>query len=412
MRLCFVVQRFGEDVPGGAERATLEYAVRLAARGHDVEVVTSRALGYVDWADHYPPGRSVHRGVVVHRLPISAPRDNERFGPLNLRIPWRPTASPRFMERQWLQAQGPHLPHLAGWLRARVGRLDAVVLCTYLYEPTWAGARAVAGLVPTALFPFAHDEPPLRLGVFDEVLGLPDAFGFLTEEEEALVRRRHRRAAPGVVTGVGVDTDVAVAAGDVGRFRAAHGLGDRPYLLFVGRVDPAKGSTELAEYHAAYAARHEVAPDLVYLGDPVGGRFDGPGVVFTGWVDEATKHAALAGCAALVQPSYFESFSIVLCEAWAHGRPALVNGECDVLRGQALRSGGAVPYHGYAQFEAALELLLADPVRAAGIGADGRRYVERRYRWDAVVDRVEEVVAAAVDAFAARAAGAGARRAG
>jgi Glycosyltransferase len=74
-------------------------------------------------------------------------------------------------------------------------------------------------------------------------------------------------------------------------------------------------------------------------------------VVVTGFIDEAGKQSALAGAAALVQPSYFESFSMVLTEAWAHRRPALVQGHCAVLDGQARRSGGGIPYRSYAEFE-------------------------------------------------------------
>ena len=92
----------------------------------------------------------------------------------------------------------------------------------------------------------------------------------------------------------------------------------------------------------------------------------------TGAVDESTKDAAIAGCLALVQPSYFESFSIVLCEAWAHRRPAIVQGRCEVLLGQARRSGGAIPYVGYGELEAAIELLGGDPALRAELGAAGR----------------------------------------
>jgi glycosyltransferase involved in cell wall biosynthesis len=92
-------------------------------------------------------------------------------------------------------------------------------------------------------------------------------------------------------------------------------------------------------------------------------------------------------------PSYFESFSIVLVEAWARARPALVQARCEVLVGQARRSGGAIPYRGFAEFEAALERVLADRELARRLGEAGRRYVEARYRWDAILDRYEGFLA-------------------
>ena len=68
VKILFVVQRYGVEVAGGAERACREYAERLAGRGHRVEVLTTRARSYVDWADEYPPGRHELNGVVVEEF--------------------------------------------------------------------------------------------------------------------------------------------------------------------------------------------------------------------------------------------------------------------------------------------------------------------------------------------------------
>jgi glycosyltransferase involved in cell wall biosynthesis len=98
----------------------------------------------------------------------------------------------------------------------------------------------------------------------------------------------------------------------------------------------------------------------------------------------------MAGSLALVQPSYFESFSLVLVEAWALAKPALVQGRCDVLEGHAQRSGGGIPYRGFAEFEAALDLVRSDAGLAGALGRAGRRYVERRYAWDRIIARYED----------------------
>jgi glycosyltransferase involved in cell wall biosynthesis len=117
-----------------------------------------------------------------------------------------------------------------------------------------------------------------------------------------------------------------------------------------------------------------------------------PGVIFTGFVDEQTKHDALAAATVFVQPSYFESFSLSLCEAWVEGRPALVQGRCDVLRGQVERSKGGLPYTGFAEFDAALAVLLASPALREQLGQAGREYVLANYEWDDVLDRYERLL--------------------
>jgi glycosyltransferase involved in cell wall biosynthesis len=393
MRLAVVVQRYGHDVVGGAERAGREMATGLASRGHDIDVVTSRARSYVDWADSYPAGIEEIDGVRVHRLGVRAARDPVLFGPLNARVPGGNRQTALYVQREWLRMQGPELVGLEDWLIERAAGFDAIAFLTYLYWPTWAGLHAVAGTVPTVLHPFAHDEPPFYLSVFDLAFHLADAYAFLTEEEEALVRRRFEIEGPSVVTGLGTDLDDAPPPGAIAEFRRQYGLRDRPYLLYVGRVDASKGAVELVDFYAAYRRRHPDAPALVVLGDPVTPLPRARDVIVTGSVDEPTKDAALAGCTVFVNPSYFESFSIVLVEAWARGRPALVQARCEVLAGQARRSGGAVPYRGYAEFEAALEKVLAEPEFAAALGTNGRRYVETRYRWDSILDRYERLLA-------------------
>jgi glycosyltransferase involved in cell wall biosynthesis len=131
---------------------------------------------------------------------------------------------------------------------------------------------------------------------------------------------------------------------------------------------------------------------LVLLGETIvdlGGPRD---VVVTGFVDEQTRNDALAGALALAQPSYFESFSLVLCESFAHGRPALVQGRSAVLAGHAHRSHAAIPYSGFAEFEAAVDVLIARPELADEMGEAGRRYVAREYGWETVLDRYEALL--------------------
>src|SRR5262249_44365228 len=111
-----------------------------------------------------------------------------------------------------------------------------------------------------------------------------------------------------------------------------------------------------------------------------------PDIVTTGFVDEAVRNGALAGALALVQPSYFESFSMALVEAWAAGIPALVQSHSEVLVSHCRRSGAGIPYRGYVEFEAALERLVGDGRLRGRMGERGRAYVTGRFTWDAVMD--------------------------
>lgn len=388
MRLLYVVQRYGLEVAGGAELCCRQFATQMAIRGHDVEVVTTCATSYVDWADDYDPGTTEVDGVTVHRLSVPRPRQDRIFGPLNTRTVWSATPVALHLQREWMRIQGPDVPELQPWLEHRAPNYDVIIFFTYLYNTTWSGLKAVAPRAVTVLHPTAHDEPPLYLPIFDAMFRLPSAFAFFTEEEASLVSRRFGITPLHDIIGIGMDFEPPA---DREAFRTRFGVHD-PYLVFVGRLDPGKGSEELFDFFVTYKQRNPGPLKLVVVGEPVRPLPAHPDVVTTGFVDEDVKRSAVAGSICLVQPSYFESFSMVLSEAWAQGRPALVQSQCDVLRGQARRSGGGVPYRGFAEFEAAVDLILAEPDLRRSMGEAGRRYVERRYSWSTVLDRYQQLL--------------------
>ncbi len=384
--LLFVVQRYGVEVAGGAEALCRQVATRLAGRGHRVEVLTTCARSYVTWEDAYEPGTDELEGVVVHRHRVRAERDAHRFSALHARVVGAPKPVPYHLQLAWMQQQGPSCPALVEDLVRRAPRADVVTFFTYLYWTTWAGLHAATGLAPRALQTTAHDEPPFHLPIFDDVLGRADGLLFLTPEEAELVQRRIGYPRPSAMPGAGVRLDVAA---DPDRFRRRYDLGEGPYLLYTGRIDPHKGALELLRFFTTYKERNPGPLRLVIVGEPVVELDHHADVVSTGFVDETTRDDAVGGCFAAVVPSFFESLSLSLCEAWAHARPALVQGRCDVLVGQVRRSGGGIAYTGFAEFETAVEELLARPALGRALGAAGRAYVERLYDWDVVLDSYE-----------------------
>lgn len=388
MKILVVVQRYGRDVVGGAELATREFATRLAARGHGVDVLTSCAASYTSWENAFAAGTEQIDGVFVHRLPVDAARDERLYSPLQARtLSESYRSAPLHLQETWMRAQGPHVPELGPWIEANAGSYDLAVFFTYLYYTAWAGIRAAAPLLPVILHPTAHDEPPLRLSLFDPVFRFPAGHAFLTPEEGTLVRERFGLRRPSIVTGLGVDLGGAHDSDPLVTQR--YGIGDRDFVLNVGRLDPGKGSDELFDFFTAYKRRHPGPLMLVCAGPARGIESPDPDIIVTDVVDERTKRALLEEALALVQPSYFESFSLVLAEAWAQRKPALVNGRCAVLHGQARRGGGAIPYRGYAEFEAALELMVEDPSLRTSLGRAGRAYAERVFNWDAIMDRYD-----------------------
>ncbi|MGI8493000.1 MAG: glycosyl transferase family 1, partial [Acidimicrobiales bacterium] len=151
MRVLFVVQRYGVEVAGGAEQSARLLATHLVEAGHEVHVLTSRAVSSLTWDNAYPPGSSELDGVAVHRLATAGPRDEELFDELSRCVLWSGRPAAPVVQEAWLRAQGPVLPDLEPWLRERAERFDAIDFFIYLFCPTWAGLAAVGSRLPTVL---------------------------------------------------------------------------------------------------------------------------------------------------------------------------------------------------------------------------------------------------------------------
>lgn len=376
-RVALVVQRYGQEVNGGAEALARRVAQELHPRV-ELTVLTTCAVDYRTWRDHYPEGPQRVGDVRVLRFPVPEPRDPDAFDQLAPRA----YAAPQDVElgREWMRAQGPHAPGLLAHLREHGREYDAVAFVTYLYATT---ADAIGLVADRAILaPTLHDEPPARLAIFDRVFADARILLFSTQEERAFAGARF---------GVGDDRARVVGAGldpvpdsDPRGFAAT--VGGRPYALCLGRVDASKGVVDLVAMHARYRTARPRGLDLVLIG---GGNTDLPDHQWlhqTGFMPDQTKHDALAGATVVVIPSPYESLSFSQLEAWAHGRPTLANSASPVLVGQSRRSGGGLWYSDRDEYAVMIDLLARAPALADALGRQGRRFVARDCSWERVRD--------------------------
>jgi alpha-maltose-1-phosphate synthase len=220
------------------------------------------------------------------------------------------------------------------------------------------------------------------------------------------------------VVGNGVDAEAyrPVEAPDVVR---AQGVDpDRPYALFVGRITRQKGVMHLLraadqlpeEYGLVLCAgaadtpgeRQQVADAVEDL------QRRRSGVV---WIEAMLPRDQLVplitGATVFVVPSVYEPLGIVNLEAAACGTAVVasaVGGIPEVVADG--RTGLLVPYDpaDEAAFESGLAArmseLLADPGRAAAMGAAGRERVLAEFGWPAIAQQTVEVYSAVLAARA------------
>ncbi len=375
MKIAVVVQRYGADISGGAELHARYIAERLARHG-TVEVVTTCARDYVTWKNELAAGTETINGVKVTRFPVARPRNVDEFGRLSRLVFERPHSVAD--ELRWLKAEGPTSPQLIAHISRVAGDFDYFVFFSYRYYHAFHGTRAVAS--KSVIVPTAERDPAIGVSIFAPVLRAARALMYNSHEERAMIQHITKRDGPGVIVGVGSQIPDRTQPG---RFRKKFNL-KQPFALYIGRIDENKGCAELFSYFERYSVMYPHGLDLVLIGSSLLDIPKHPRIRHLGFLPDEDKFDALAASDLLIMPSRYESLSMVALEAWALGKPVLANGQCDVLRGQAIRSNAGLYYDSFEEFAEALYALEAAGPLGAVLGQNGREFFRRHYTWPVV----------------------------
>jgi glycosyltransferase involved in cell wall biosynthesis len=374
LRLGLVVPRFGEQISGGAELHARWLAERLAAHGHDVDVFTTCAVDHRTWRNELPAGMQAYKDLRVRRFPVSQ-RDLGIHGELDRAISsgFQLSADEEIL---WLR-HGASSEAMEEYLSSHAESYDAILAMPYLFGTTYFAYAACPS--KAVIIPCLHDEPFAYLHFVQEMLSGARGLLFNTGAEVTLARRIVKRLSPWGVVGVGFDAPPRGVRAPR-RYRLPE-----PSILYVGRREAGKNTPILIDYFVRYRNRRGTPLHLAFAGagDPVPNR---PDIIELkpDWKDPyAVYRSATIAC----QPSFNESLSIVLLQAWLAEVPALVHGSCAVTREHCERSNGGLWFSTYAEFEAVLDRILGSRELRDALAANGRNYVEREYSWPAVLGR-------------------------
>ena len=389
MRICFVVQRYGDEVNGGAEVHARQLAEHVAQyTDHEVEVATTKAIDYVTWRNEYENDEDIVNGLKVHRFPVVNERVQEKFNKISEKVAAGQADAAE--QEKWMKLQGPECPALIEWLKANKDNYDRFVFLTYLYYTTYYGLQAVGK--KAVLIPTAHEEWTIHIPMFRKMFELPGAFFYNTTEEKELVNRLFNTSdIPDNegIGGVGVEVPENVSAE---AFREKFGIKDK-FIIYVGRIDENKCCPELFTYFREYKNRHKDSSlKLVLAGKEIIKVPKADDIISLGFVSEEDKFNAIAASEFLVLPSRFESLSIVVLEALKLRRPALVTAGCNVLVGHCRRSNAALYYNGYYEFEGCIDYLLSHEDECRAMGENGVKYVDTNYSWTNIVERLNGIM--------------------
>ena len=383
-KIAIINQRYGLEVNGGSELYSRQIAERLAAK-YEVEVLTSCAIEYVKWANHYQEGVENINGVTVRRFKTLHERVPKVFSALDSQMLTHPEADEDLSNR-WIEQMGPYCPQLVDYADSHQDEYDAIIVVTYLYYPA---VKSIVRVKNKAIFiPTAHQEPFIHFKMYREVFEAPKAYVFLTDEEKELVHDIfHNEDIPYEVMGVGVEVPAVV---DADRFRQKYHLDN--YIIYVGRIDEGKDCPRLFRYFMEYKKRVKNDLKLVLMGKAVCDIPKHKDIISLGFVSDEDKFDGIKGAKALVLPSKFESLSISVLEAMTLSKPVIVNGICDVLKGHCVKSNGGLYYKNYFEFEGCLNYMLQHEEVYEMMCKNARQYVEDYFQWDDIMRKFDRII--------------------
>jgi glycosyltransferase involved in cell wall biosynthesis len=292
-------------------------------------------------------------------------------------------------------------------LQADIPRVDVVhVHSLYLFPTAIAGHVARRCGVPYVVRPHGTLDPvarrhhPLRTGLYDALVEMRNLRGaarvhFTSETERARAARIAQKVRSVVVPlGVRVPSDAA-AMPDA----SDPEFGDRPIVLFLGRLDASKGLDVLVPAFAKVvrvlptAHLLVVGPDDAGYGRQVRRWIDANGlrgrVTMADMLTGSEKWRVLRRANVVVLPSYGETYGMAATEAMAAGVPVVVSDRVDVAPDvSAAGAGLVVPVERDAVARAILSILRR-PDEAKQMGLAGQTHTRRWLTWERAAAGVE-----------------------
>jgi glycosyltransferase involved in cell wall biosynthesis len=189
------------------------------------------------------------------------------------------------------------------------------------------------------------------------------------------------------------------------KFRQAHNLGDKPFILFMGRLNPIKGPDLLLNAFIEIADKYPEV-NLVFAGPDSGlllnlkkfvndnelkGR-----VFFLGYLGGNEKSQAYHAAELLVIPSRHEAMSIVVLEAGICGCPVMFTDKCGLS--EVLGAGAGIQTEvSKVSIEKALSRVLGDSNSLDLLASLLKNLVNENYLWSLQAQRFIELAHSVVD---------------
>jgi glycosyltransferase involved in cell wall biosynthesis len=380
-KIAFVIPQFGKEFLGGSEK----YAELMAYHNKhkfEITILTTKSNDHATWSNSADLNSDFQDGMRVLRFPVDHPRNVAFFNQLTNELLQNKNDA---KEQKWIKNYGPYSTKLLEFLANNRSNYDIFIFFGYNHSLTYFGLPIVNK--KAILIPFAHLEPTLQFKLYEKVFSSPLAIAAGTNAEIAIIKDRFSNLPPIHKLGIGSILS-PIYKKNLNIFPNIK----KPYVLYIGRIEKNKGIFDLCSYFAEYKKRYANNLTLAIVGkqyDPVpkGKYFN-----YLGIVGDQEKQYLIKNCELLINPSFYESLSLTLFEAWQQSKPVLVNGLSEVLRAQVMEADGGLFYKNENEFSIMLDWLINHPKEKNVFGKQGKSYLKQNYFWKDVKAKFESLI--------------------
>lgn len=405
--IAFVVVRYGLNINGGAEYHCRMLAERLT-KDYNVEVLTTCVDNYRTGENLKFKEKEIINKVIVRRFKTNPTHPElENF--------YKKKAKPayklrrflykchflaiasyffpvwHFKEKEELEALGSqvfHSPTLFNFIKENKNNYKAIIPITIDYSHVYY--TTLYAPEKTIVIPTMHYHKTAFRSTLTQVFTKAAYIAFNTTAEQKLARKIFgMHMAPHSIVSVGIELS---APSDWAVTQEKYNLPDE-YMLYVGRVDQGK----LNNVYTYFLNYKKVYPNsdlkFVLVGKQYSDPFNHPDIIYTNFVEEQEKTSIIQHAKIVINPSLYESLSLILLEAMALKKAMLVNGNCNVLKEHCHKSNNAALYYtNEKSFIDKLHMLDSSTNLRLEMGEKGYSYVNSNYDWNIIMNKLKHVI--------------------
>lgn len=403
-KIGFIILRYGDEVDGGAEKHCRMLAERLVGQ-YDVDILTTKFIDYNTFTPFYKNDVDHLNGVRILRFDSidfdSQKRDRLwkkalRFQKIRRNLfrlkslkfiselfpSWTGMAK---ADVDYYRSHGSYSPAMLSYIRDHHQDYKAIIGITYSQPNTFFGMLVAPE--KSILIPTLHEEREAFRPILTQLFSKVKHIAFNTAEERKLAYNIFgSRVANNSIVAVGVEVTPPLNKEALYRKFSL----PETYLLYFGRVCNTKVRT-LIPWFLRYKAKYPSDLKLVLTGRIFMNKTEHADIIYTDFVTEEEKTALIENAKAIVNPSQYESLSLLLLETMVLGKPILVNGRSEVMKEHCIRSNYAAQYYSSElDFQRKLHQIIngdASLMRSMSIS-----YVETHYSWPLILNKLTQII--------------------